>query len=295
MFDYKDDVNKDDNKTLDEWLEMTKYWTNPFPLPKVEEHNGVAVVREDAAGCTKLRGFDLLFNNIEQDTVVYVAPREGFAPYAVLKTAQRLGKKVKFFLPSSKRMSETQAKLFEEGLSEDDVEFHRVAAMPNLNRMAAQWAETHNAFFVPLGGRHALVTAALVRTAYELPYRPKSMAVATSTGVLIRALQIAMPETEFHSVAVARNLQAGEKGKAHFYSDPRPFLKDSKFPCSFPTYNNYDLKAYEYAVNNGVESMWNVASKPVLQDKTIPNKIDSFRKWKKDMTPAEIRKYYGEL
>jgi hypothetical protein len=280
MFSYKDDINKDAQfKTLEEWLEITHGWNDPYPLPQIEEHHGVKVVREDAAGSTKQRALSFLFSHIKQDTVAYVAPREGYAPYAVLKTANEHGKKVKMFFPSSKRMSETQALLFEHGLTQEDAHFQRIAAMPVLNRVAKKWAAENDAFFVPLGARHELVTAALVRTAYRMDFRPKSVAVATSTGVLIRALQIAWPETEFHCVAVSRNLQEGEKGPANFWSSPLPFLKDTSYNMPFPSYANYDAKAFEYAVNNGVEAFWNVASKPVLKDKTIFDRISSNREW----------------
>ena len=282
MFTYKDDINQDaELRSLDQWLEMTEDWHDPYPLPVIEQHMGVDVIREDLAGSTKQRALGLLFSKIEQDTVAYVAPREGYAPYAIVKTAQKYGKRVKMFFPASKRMSETQALLFENGLAEEDAVFHRIAAMPVLNNIAKRWADENNAFFVPLGARHELVTAALVRTAYNINYSPASLAVATSTGVLIRALQIAWPDTEFHAVAVARNLHSGEKGPAKFWSSPLPFLKDTKFPVPFASYPNYDAKAFEYAVNNGVQAFWNVASKPVLKDKTIPDRIVSYRDWEK--------------
>ena len=280
MFSYKDDVNQDaELRSLDEWLEMTHGWNDPYPLPAIEEYDGVKVIREDAAGSTKQRALGFLMSRIKEDTIVYSAPREGYAPYAILTTAKRYGKKVKMYFPASKRMSETQALLFENGLREEDAHFQRIAAMPMLNNAAKKWAEANGAFFAPLGAKHELVTAALVRTAYNMDFRPKSIAVATSTGVLIRALQIAWPETEFHSVAVARNLKAGEKGPAKFWSSPLPFLKDTKYEMPFPSYQNYDAKAFEYAVENGIEAFWNVAAKPVLQDKTILDRINSNREW----------------
>ena len=280
MFTYKDNVNKDaEIRSLDEWLNITHGWNDTYPLPKVEKHNGVNVIREDAAGSTKQRALGFLFSKIKEDTVVYVAPREGYAPYAVLKTAQRFGKKVRMYFPASKQMSDTQAVLFEEGLTENDAVFIRIPAMPNLNRIAKQWAEDNGAFFVPLGANHEAVTAALIRTAYAMSYKPKSVAVATSTGVLIRSLQIAWPNTTFYSIAVARNLQEGEKGAAKFWSSPLPFLKDTKYEMPFPSYQNYDAKAFEYAVNNNVEAFWNVASKPLLKDKSILKAINSYRDW----------------
>ena len=156
--------------------------------------------------------------------------------------------------------------------------------MPNLNKIAKEWADENNAYFIPLGLRHTYVTAALVRVAYNLRntgYNPKTLAVATSTGTLGRALRIVFSDTEFHTVAVARNLQAGEMGNGVFYSDTRPFLKDTKYPCPFPTYPNYDGKAWEYAKENGIESMWNVGCKQSLVDQSTYD-IKSYRDWPKN-------------
>ena len=278
-FTYTDHVNKDALYDIGSWLQLTENWTDPYPDPVIQTHDGIQVVRDDLIVGTKARAAHRLFQDVKEDTVVYVQPREGAAGVSLIEAANAANKKVKFFMPASKRMSETQALVIERGA---DYEFHRIAAMPNLNRMAEQWALQNNAFFIPLGLKHSLVTAALVRVGHNLRmngFNPTTMAVATSTGTLIRALQIAFPDTTFHSVAVARNLQAGEKGPATFYSDTRPFLTDTKFVCPFPSYQNYDAKAWEYCVNNGIEAMWNVASKPSLIDKTIPDQIDSYRDW----------------
>ena len=282
MFNYTDKINKDAAlRSREEWLTMTENWEDPFPMPQVITHNGVQVVRDDLVPGTKCRGGDLLVSTRPEQTLVYVQPREGAAGVSLLEVAKRHGKTVKLFMPSSKRMSDTQAITIEQGA---DYEFRRIAAMPNLNKIAKQWAEDNNAFFIPLGLRHELVTAALVRVADNLlrsGFNPKRMAVATSTGVLGRALRIGFPTTEFHTVAVARNLSAGEMGPGTFTSSSIPFLKDTKYPCPFPTYDNYDRKAWEYAAENGIEAMWNVAAKPVLQDKTLPDRIDSYRDWPK--------------
>ena len=52
-------------------------------------------------------------------------------------------------MPSSKRISHHQACCIEQGA---EASFHRIAAMPNLNKIAKEWADQKaNAFFVPLG------------------------------------------------------------------------------------------------------------------------------------------------
>ena len=287
MFTRKDTINKDNYKSLDEWLEMTYRWEDPYGLPTIVEHDGIQVVRDDMIVGTKARAANLLFQHVKEDTVVYCQPREGAAGASLIEAARGARKKVKFFMPSSKRMSETQAACIEKGAS---YEFHRIAALPNLNRLAAKWSSENDAFFIPLGLRHELVTAAIIRVAYNLRksgFNPKTMAVATSTGTLIRALQIAMPHTTFVAVAVARNLQEGETGPADFISDHRPFLTDTKFPVPFPTFANYDAKAWEAAAKLGdVDSFWNVAAKTELVDKTLPDQIDSYRDWPKNIKEA---------
>ena len=279
MFTYEDEVNRDkEAKTLDEWLKITEGWQMSHPLPFLADHEGITIVRDDMIdGGTKARALDFLLSKVDNEWITYVCPRAGAAPYAIAKFAKQAGRKVKMYVPSSKRMSELQAKMFELGC--DEVVFERIASQKNLNIMAQQWAQENGAYFVPMGLNTELATAALVRVAYSLGWAPSELAVATSTGVLGRALRIAWPDAKFHSVAVARNLKAGEMGPGVFYSDPRPFLKDSKFPCPFPTYDNYDRKAWEYAVNNNVEAMWNVASAPVLEDHSWFDDIDSQCEW----------------
>ena len=45
--------------------------------------------------------------------------------------------------------------------------------------------------------------------------KPKTMWSVISTGVLSRTMQIALPDTEFSAVAVARIIQQGELGRAN--------------------------------------------------------------------------------
>ena len=282
-FTFKDNVNMNSNKTLDEWLDMTYGWKDPYPEPKVYGYGPMAVVRDDLIPGTKSRAAAFLMSKRSEEVMVYTAPRSGAAPASLMDAANKTGKKTKFFIPSSKRMSEIQACVVEGGA---DYEFHRIAAMPNLNRIAAQWAEDNGAFFIPMGLKHDLVTAALIRVAYDLSMRgfnPKKMAVATSTGTLVRALQIAMPRTEFVAVAVARNMQVGEIGRAEFVSSTRPFLQDTDMPTPFPCFKNYDAKAWERAMNDhSIDAVWNVGKPAVLKDKSILDSVDSYRDWPKN-------------
>ena len=276
MWSFIDNDNMDGSRSRDEWLLMTRDYQDPFGLPSVELHDGITVISDhNLLGGTKLRAACHLLSSIDNDTVVYVVPRKGLAGVALLEAARMHNKRVVFFMPSSRTCSDAQAWCYERA---DQVFFHRIAAMPNLNRLAKQWADDNGAYFVPLGLRHELGTAALVRTAYDLEqagYAPEHMYVATSTGVLIRSLQIGMPNTDFTAVAVARNLQAGEKGPAGFIPEPRPFLQDEKDLPPFPTVNNYDAKVWKYIMPGGC--MWNVGTDDGITGDI--GSIDSYRDW----------------
>ena len=264
------------------YLDLAKDWEDPNPPPVITMHDGVRVVRDDMLVGSKVRGGDLLVSQIKQKTLVYVQPRTGLAGVSLLEVAKRHGKKVKLFMPSSKQISHHQACCIERGA---DYEFHRIAAMPNLNAIAKKWAdEQDDAFFIPLGLKHELVTAGFVKVASQIP-EPEEVWTVISTGVLHRALQIAWPNAKFHCVAVSRNMKSGEIGHDDIISHPLPFttaIKEDLPP--FPSVNTYDGKAWAFIPKNTGRDIlfWNVGASPKLEDESLYESINSYRKWKKD-------------
>lgn len=268
----------------DAWLELAGDWKDPFPAPIIKEHDGFNVVREDLMGFgSKCRFGDILVSTCQSDTLVYVQPRYGFAGISLAYLAKKYNKKLVLFSPSQKEISDHQAICIERGA---EMKFHRIAAMPNLNKIAADWARDNNAFFIPLGLRHELVTAAAVKVAYDLIEthgEPKEVWSAISTGVLQRALQIAWPNADFNAVAVARNIKNGELGRAKVWSHPKEFSQnvDSQYEPPFPSALNYDAKAWEFMVKNGNPGawFWNVGGDPKPEDANIKQTIDAQRAW----------------
>jgi hypothetical protein len=264
------------------YLDLAKDWEDPNPPPVIKMHDGVRVVRDDLLVGSKIRGGDLLVSQVKQKTLVYVQPRTGLAGVSLLEVAKRHDKKVKLFMPSSKQISHHQACCIERGA---DYEFHRIAAMPNLNAIAKKWAdEQEDAFFIPLGLKHELVTAGFVKVASQIP-EPEEVWTVISTGVLHRALQIAWPNAKFHCVAVSRNMKSGEIGHDDIISHPLPFttaIKEDLPP--FPSVNTYDGKAWKYIPKNTGRDIlfWNVGTSPELEDESLYESINSYRKWKKD-------------
>ena len=279
-----DGVNKDLQTHSREWyLDQTSSWIDPYGLPVVKDHEGFQIVRDDTMAGSKARFGDYFMSQVKEDTIVYVCPRKGLAGLAVLELAKKYNKKTVLFMPSSKKVSDHQAICIERGAVP---KFRRIAAMPNLNRTAEEYANKEGGFFVPLGLYHPLVVAGVVRVADNLAKEhgePKEVWCAISTGVLSRGLQIGWPNAKFYSVAVARNLKAGELGRSNVISDPFPFLKNERSDRMppFPSVKNYDAKVWKYMEYKGSWGawMWNVGKEPELVDDTIYDRIDSYRDW----------------
>ena len=268
------------------YLDLAQFWTDPNPAPRIVEHEGIRVVRDDDLVGSKVRGGDCLISSLPKhiDTIVYVQPRTGLAGVSILDVAKRHNKAVRLFMPSSKKISHHQACCIEQGA---EASFHRIAAMPNLNKIAKEWADQkENAFFVPLGLKHRMVTAGIVKVASQIK-EPEQVWVATSTGVLTRSLQIAWPNAEFVSVAVSRNMKAGELGRARVISEKKAFTahesKENLPP--FPNIDTYDGKVWKYIPKHSDKDIlfWNVGKEPVLHDDTLYETTDSYRKWDKDL------------
>ena len=265
------------------YLDLAKDWEDPYFTPMVVKHQGIRVVRDDVITGTKVRGGDCLISTIKEDTIAYVQPRTGLAGVSLLEVAKRHGKKVRLYMPSSKRISHHQACCIERGA---EVSFHRIAAMPNLNKIAQEDAKKNGYYFVPLGLKHKMVTAGLVKSASQIP-EPEEVYTVISTGVLSRALQIAWPNAKFTAIAVARNMKAGESGRAKLISAPEAFtkaIKREEMP-PFPSIGTYDAKAWRYIPKNTNKDIlfWNVGAEPLLQDETLYETVDSYRKWDKDL------------
>lgn len=287
----QDGINKDSQlwpgctyeEAREYYMNLAAGWTPYNPDPVVIEHDGVRVVRDDLIVGTKTRAGDLLASKMNHHTIVYSQPRTGLAGVSILDVAKHHNKKVVLFMPASKVVSHHQACCIEQGA---EIHFKRIAAMPILNQIAAKWAGDNDAFFVPLGLKHELATAGIIHAASKID-PPDEVYVAISTGVLSRALQIAWPKAKFTCVAVARNLKAGELGRADVISEPLPFTTPEK-PANvppFPAISTYDAKVWKYIPKNSGRNvlMWNVGSEPLLTNPAILDTIDSYRDWDKNL------------
>jgi hypothetical protein len=261
-----DGVNKDINTEFPDaksYLDLVSDWVSAYPIPKVIEHEGFNVIREDLLEVgTKARALDYRMANMTQSECVYVQPRYGYAGIALSWLANKHGKKCVLFVPESKGITPHIQRCFDYGA---EIHFRKIYGMNGLRKYAREYCEanTDSYYFQPGLRDEPTITACLIKTAISMNIKPKEVWSVVSTGVLQRALQIAWPDADFHAVAVARNMKPGELGKANIYSHPMAFSqceKDIHLP-PFPSAPNYDAKAWRFVREHASLGayFWNVA------------------------------------
>lgn len=266
------------------YLDMFDNFKGKMPDPVVEQFEDKWVLRADLAPAgLKAYGAEKLIADCDKEVLVYCAPRVGHAPDAIATLGKMYGKRCVFFCPASEQASKHQAVLKAHGA---DLRFVRIAAMPTLNGYARKWAEKHGAQFLPFGlSGVPTVTAGLVNLAKtietKLGRRPSEVWMAVSTGTAIRAFQIGWPGVRARGVVVARNMHAGEIGRARLRSAEVPFLKPVKaheLP-PFQTTSTYDAKAWHdfvtFAAPDGI--FINVGADACIERLLKPGMIESIK------------------
>ena len=271
-----------DYEPLEQMLAKTRDFKSSFAEFKIKTtSDGFHIIDESihSAGA-KARFADYYMSQLENDHLVYVAPRVGYAGLSLAYLAEKHGKKLTLVMPASKQISHHQALAIQWGA---EPLFARIAAMPVANSYAKKYAEAVGAEFAPFGLDHPDVYAGAVRELQRL--RPlldgKRIWSVISTGVLSRSLQIALPETEVINIAVARNIQQGELGRAHFCSYHKKFTdKSDVIPAEFNSVDTYDAKGWHYLKEYGAtgDYFFNVAGEPEPTTLDV-SKINSQRDW----------------
>jgi hypothetical protein len=272
-------------RDLQYYLDLTKDYKHDFTFT-IKDIDGFKVVDDgEFEFGSKAKMADFFISQIKEDALVYVAPRTGYAPFSLCYLAKKYNKKLYLVMPASKEASQHQLTAIEYGAIPL---FVRIPAMPTANIWAKQFAEKIGGKFLPFGLKHEMVVAGGVRVFYD---NFKDMDIPEmwsvfSTGVLSRTLQIALPKTSFNAVAVARNIQEGELGRARFYSHTKKFTDNSETVPPFDCIRTYDAKGWEYIKKYGKQGdwFWNVArNMPTPTIKAAD--VDSQREWgdKSDM------------
>lgn len=290
IFENKSDgtnLDLENGFTLEHCLQLTAGFTSDLPKPKLKIVDGFWIVDEGAHefGGAKTRFAEFFISTLPEDVteLVYCQPAVGLAGPSLSYLAAKYNKSLTLFMPARQKATRHQLYCIERGAN---AIWKRIAAMPNLQRMAADYAANKpGALYIPFGLKHPMVAAGGVRAVYDMfkgsTEPPKEMWTVISTGVLTRVLQIALPDTEFHAVAVARNIKNGELGRAKFWSYHKAFTEKADYiPATFQTVETYDAKGFEYMRKFAKPGAWfyNVAKEVYPQELTA-DQVDSARGW----------------
>src|SRR6478609_2526500 len=145
----KSNIDIKHERAFDYYMNLAKDWKDPLPAPVIKKVDGYNVVDESVLGeiGSKGRFGDLLFSQIKEKTIVYCQPRFGWAGISLCYLAKKYNKRLILFMPASKEASQHQLVTIEKGAIPI---FMRIAAMPNLNKAAKEYADDLGAFFIPL-------------------------------------------------------------------------------------------------------------------------------------------------
>jgi hypothetical protein len=227
-----------------------------LPAPIVEDHNGIAVVRDDLIpGGTKARYLIELFSRY--DEIVYATPAYGGAQLALAYCARVTGKKATLFVAKRKQPHART------------LEAHKVGArvfqvpngyLSNVQSKAKKYCQDKGAFYLEFGGEseQALDLIAEAGAYVWGTYGPfEQVWTAAGSGVLTRGLQRGIPG-DFVAVQIGRDID--KPGRAKVIKHPLPFEKESGAVIPFPSCPNYDRKAWDICQRSskGRVLFWNV-------------------------------------
>lgn len=225
--------------------------------PIVENHSGIAVVRDDLfKGGTKARFLPNLFRYA--DEVVYASPAEGGAQTALAHTAAALGKRATIFVAK-------RAKPHPRALEAKRVGAKVMQVTPGylsvVQARAREYCRRTGALLAPFGVDMPEAIERIAEAARATGMAPDEVWCASGSGVLARGLAKAWPKARRHVVEVGRTLSPRDVAGATIHKAGVPFSVAIKERPPFPSCPHYDAKAWRVCLRRrgeGVVVFWNV-------------------------------------
>lgn len=228
-----------------------------IPVPVVEVHDGVHVVRDDLfEGGTKARYLWRLFEG--HDEVVYASPAEGGAQVSLAWTAKAVGAKATVFVAkrATPHPRQFQAKALGAKILRVTPGYINV-----VQARARAYCDARGAYLAPFGMNVDIAEAEIRNAALATGLEPDSVWCASGSGVLARGLVAAWPDARHHVVQVGRELKPDDVGEAIVHPHPLKFGQRAPKQPPFPSDWHYDAKAWEICAaqrGSGTVVFWNV-------------------------------------
>ncbi|HWL47703.1 MAG TPA: pyridoxal-phosphate dependent enzyme [Sphingomonadaceae bacterium] len=228
-----------------------------LPPPKVTEHDGIHVVRDDLiGGGTKARYMIALFDHA--DEVVYATPAEGGAQTALAWAARELGKRATLFVAKRKA---PHARAFMAKRLGAKVYQVTPGYLAVVQARAKAYCAATGATLAPFGVDMPEAIDAIASAALATGLVPDEVWCAAGSGVLSRGLAKAWPKARRFAVQVGRKLAPAEVAGATIIVHPRKYSEVARSVPPFPADPHYDAKAWETAKARrgaGLVVFWNV-------------------------------------
>ena len=227
-----------------------------LPVPVVEEHNGVLVVRDDLLpGGTKMRAIMPLIESSSAIEFVYASPAQGYAQVALAYCAALAGRRATVFTAARKAPHPLTIRAQQAGAKIIPVAFGRLG---NVQAKARTYAQQHGAFLVPFGCEDPRCMMGISEAARSIGIDPAEVWSVAGSGVLTRSLQHAWPDADFHAVVVGKaNI---DTGRAKRIIHPQPFEHEADMRPPFPSASTYDAKAWCHVIRRQDALFWNVGA-----------------------------------
>lgn len=227
------------------------------PIPKLIEHDGIMVVRDDLLrGGTKARFLGVFFDGA--DEVVYASPAEGGAQTALAAVAGALGKRATIFVARRAKPHPRALLAKRWGARVCQVS---PGYLTVVQARARAYCAASGARLMPFGADVPEAVEAITRAARSLQIVPDEVWCASGSGVLARGLAAAWPGARRHVVQVGRSLSPADVAGATIHQSGMPFERACRAAVPFPADPHYDAKAWQIAKARrgaGLCIFWNV-------------------------------------
>ena len=205
----------------------------------------VEVVRCDVVpGGFKRLAVDGVYKKMKANNLVFATNSLGTGALALTLSLEGSGKNIVIFLSNLDSISPNLSLCEKLGARLDFSGKADIFDSEGLRKEALEKYKDDNCEVLPLGLENEEVKENIVKIAKDIfsSKVPKELWVATASGLTVRALQEALPETNFHAVLVKGNNP--DVGKAKVHISKEKFIEQAKIIPPYPSNLNYDAKVW---------------------------------------------------